>query len=70
MGSGAREERENRDGLFAWERTGMGKRKKSRSGKRKESKGDTNKMLRQMTLINNACSGTGNSELMQINFSG
>ena len=35
MGSGAVEERANRVGLFAGERTGMGKRKKSEEGESK-----------------------------------
>ena len=46
MGSGAREERANRDGLFVGDGTGMGKRAKSVSGKRKESKSEAGEMLR------------------------
>lgn len=46
MGSGAREERATRAGLFAGEGTGMGKSKKCGAGKRKESKGEAEEMLR------------------------
>ena len=46
MGSGAREERANRDGLFTGEGTRMGRREKSGTRKRKESKSEAKEMLR------------------------
>ena len=72
MGSGEREERANREGLFSGERKGIGKRKKSGSGKNKECRHEGNEMLRAvwagcqaaLALSNSVCSGTGNSQLM------
>ena len=46
MGSGVREERANRDGLFAGEGTGMGRREKSGTKKRKENKSEAKEMLK------------------------
>ena len=46
MGSGDREKRANRDGLFSREGTEMGKRTKSESGKSIECRDEGNEMLR------------------------
>lgn len=76
MGSGAREERAKRDGLFAGEGTGVGYSKKFVPGRVKKAKMKPRKCYEQfgggcqaaLALSNNICSGTGNSQLMGTNF--